>query len=84
MCNSFHEDRPPALVRLQDEHWKPLIEKTKQEYGVNIKVIEGLFGTGQPPSTKRILEAVIEDFDEWELAGTIMACLVRVFRLTFG
>lgn len=66
---SFHEDHPPALVRLQTQHWEPLIARIEQEYGIQINIIKSLFGAGQPAATKRILGAVIEDFDEWELAG---------------
>ncbi|KAG9051111.1 hypothetical protein FS837_011957 [Tulasnella sp. UAMH 9824] len=65
----FHEEHPPALVRLQAKHWEPLIQRIEKDYGVKINIIKSLFGAGQPPATKRILAAVIEDFDEWELAA---------------
>ncbi|KAG8954763.1 ATP synthase complex assembly protein atp12 [Tulasnella sp. 424] len=65
----FHEEHPPALVRLQAQHWEPLIERIEKEYGVKVNIIKTLFGAGQPPATRRILAAVIEDFDEWELAA---------------
>ncbi|KAG9016287.1 ATP synthase complex assembly protein atp12, partial [Tulasnella sp. 427] len=61
--------QPPALVRLQEKHWEPLIQRIEKDYGVKINIIKTLFGAGQPPATKRILAAVIEDFDEWELAA---------------
>lgn len=69
-CASFHEEHPPALVRLQAKHWEPLIERIEKDYGVKVNIIKSLFGAGQPQATKRILAAVIEDFDEWELAGS--------------
>ncbi|KIO22726.1 hypothetical protein M407DRAFT_78903, partial [Tulasnella calospora MUT 4182] len=65
----FHEEHPPALVRLQAKHWEPLIQRIEKDYGVKINIIKSLFGAGQPPATKRILATVIEDFDEWELAA---------------
>ncbi|KAG8962674.1 ATP synthase complex assembly protein atp12 [Tulasnella sp. 419] len=65
----YHEDSPKALVRLQKEHWDPLLEWAQKEFGVKINVIDSLFGEGQPAPTRRILEAVIECFDEWELAA---------------
>jgi len=65
----FHEDRPPALVRLQEEHWNPLLDKMRTTYGVKIEIIQSIFSSGQPQETKRLFRSVVAEFDEWKLAA---------------
>lgn len=67
--NSFHQDSPASLVTLQETHWYPLIAWLQNEYGVEVKVFDSLLGAGQSDNLKERLKAVLEGFDEWQLAG---------------
>jgi len=65
----FHQDRPPALVRLQQEHWDTLRERLQKDHGVQIRIHRSLFSGGQDASTKNSLLDVVSQFDPWHLAA---------------
>jgi len=67
--DSFQEDHPKALVRLQAEYWDPILDWTRKEFGVEIKILGSLFDSGQPPETRKRLAQAIQEMDHWELAG---------------
>ena len=66
---SFHEDMPSALVRLQDLHWKPLLDWVQKDLNIEVKVHTSLLGTDQPAETKTRIAETLKSFDEWQLAG---------------
>lgn len=70
---SFHETEPRALVALQDAHWKPLLSWTRDELAVEIIVFESLLGAVQPQATKDVLNNILMDFDEWQMAGELIS-----------
>jgi len=65
----FHEEHPATLVRLQEEHWMPLIAWATTTFDVEIRVFHELLGTSQPVEALRALEKAIEDYDPWKLAA---------------
>ncbi|KAG9008600.1 ATP synthase complex assembly protein atp12 [Tulasnella sp. JGI-2019a] len=65
----FHEDKPPALVRLQAKHWDPILESLRKEFNVDIKVHKDLFASGQDKKTEAALLDRISAFDQWQLAA---------------
>ncbi|PAV24318.1 ATP12-domain-containing [Pyrrhoderma noxium] len=65
----FHEDKPSALVRLQDLHWKPLLDWVQKDLNIEVKVHTSLLGTDQPAETKARLAETLKSFDEWQLAA---------------
>lgn len=66
---SFPADHPPALVRLQKEHWDPLISWMKDKFGVDLVVSHGISPAIQTPETLVKLRSVVEKFNIWELAA---------------
>jgi ATP synthase mitochondrial F1 complex assembly factor 2 len=75
---SFHEDFPDPLVRLQNEHWIPLIDWIKGEFGVEITTFKGVLFGSQPAASKEKFDKVMSKLDAWEMAGTSILCIKRV------
>ena len=67
---SFHQDDPPPLVRLQDEHWIPLLDWARSEFNVEIKTFDSVLFYAQPKETKQKFDEVMSKFDPWQMAGT--------------
>ncbi|KAG8861242.1 ATP synthase complex assembly protein atp12 [Tulasnella sp. 330] len=65
----FHQDKPPALVRLQEKHWDPILESLQKALGVDIKIHKALFASGQNKNTTAALLDRISTFDQWQLAA---------------
>lgn len=68
--SSFHEEEPEQLVRLQNDHWKPLLDWARKDLGVDIKIHQSILGADQPAKTKDKLHAILSGLDEWQLAGS--------------
>jgi ATP synthase F1 complex assembly factor 2 len=66
---SFPSDKPEALVRLQKEHWDPLVSWMKDKYGVELVVSQGIAPAIQTPETFAKLKAVVDEMNIWELAA---------------
>lgn len=66
---SFHEEFPPQLVKLQDAHWKPLIEWVSTTFDVEVKIYDGILGTKQSDATIAKLGQVVAKYDQFKLAG---------------
>lgn len=65
----FHEDFPEILVKLQDEHWKPILKWIEKQYDVELKVTDGIFQVEQPNRTKDTLRKLVDGMDALELAA---------------
>ncbi|KAF8610161.1 ATP12-domain-containing protein [Ceratobasidium sp. AG-I] len=65
----FQESHPPALVKLQDLHWAPLLDWARETYSAEINVFDSILGNTQPPETKAIFAAEIDNLDQWEMAA---------------
>ncbi|EJU05482.1 ATP12-domain-containing protein [Dacryopinax primogenitus] len=65
----FHEHHHPSLVRLQDAHWKPIIDWAQEKFGVEIRIFTDLMGNVQPPETRKALGDWIAKYDAWQLAA---------------
>jgi ATP synthase F1 complex assembly factor 2 len=65
----FHEDFPEILVKLQDEHWKPILKWIEKQYDVELKVTDGIFQVEQPHRTKDTLRKLVDGMDALELAA---------------
>lgn len=81
-CDSFHEEFPQRLVKLQDAHWKPLIEWVEKTYDVKINLYEGILNTRQPDATILKLGSVVSDYDAYKLAGSSFPLMNVRFVLT--
>ncbi|KAI0048535.1 ATP12-domain-containing protein [Auriscalpium vulgare] len=65
----FFQDYPDPLVRLQQEHWEPLIGWVREEFDVELHTSESVMFRTQPEETKAKLDAVLKDFDQWQMAA---------------
>jgi ATP synthase mitochondrial F1 complex assembly factor 2 len=66
---SFQEEYPPQLVKLQKEHWDPLLDWVRSEYKVDIRTFDSVLVNSQPEETRETFQAVLRDMDQWTLAG---------------
>lgn len=57
------------LVKLQKEHWDPLISWVSETFGVSVHPITSLLGSSQPTATTSALRAHISSYDALELAA---------------
>lgn len=73
---SFHEEFPPQLVKLQEAHWKPLIDWVSTTFDVEIKIYEGILGTKQSEATIKKLGEIVQGYDQFKLAGSLWSFLV--------
>lgn len=71
----FHEEFPTHLVKLQDEHWKPLIDWASTTFDVEVKTYEGILNTKQPEKTILKLGSIVGDYDQFKLAAFERAVL---------
>lgn len=66
---SFQHDDPESLVKLQKEHWDPLLEWARGTFDVEIHVHRSVLFHSQPERTRRTLGNVLAQMDPWEMAG---------------
>jgi ATP synthase mitochondrial F1 complex assembly factor 2 len=68
---SFHQDYPEPLVRLQNEHWNPLITWARDTFDIEILTSDSVLFSAQPEATKKKLNNVLRNFDPWQMAGCV-------------
>jgi ATP synthase F1 complex assembly factor 2 len=66
---SFHQDYPEPLVRLQDDHWNPLLTWARDTFDVELLTSGSVLFSAQPAATKRKFDKVLQGFDPWQMAG---------------
>ncbi|KAI7907329.1 uncharacterized protein BX663DRAFT_529042 [Cokeromyces recurvatus] len=65
----YFENSPESLTKLQDAHWKPIIEWVEKRFDVKINTTTDIFALCQPKETKTKLRASVEAMDPLELAA---------------
>jgi len=70
-CISFHQEYPDALVRLQKDHWNPLLTWARDTFDIELLTSNSLLLNAQPEATKRKLDKVLQGFDPWQMAGCV-------------
>jgi len=73
---SFHQDYPEPLVRLQDDHWNPLLTWVRDTFDVELLTSDSVLFSAQPAATKRKFDKVLQGFDPWQLAGGVLLLTV--------
>lgn len=68
---SFLQNKPAALVKLQDTHWKPILQWARSTFGVEISTSDSFILSPHPPETVRVLDDVMSKFDHWQMAGRL-------------
>lgn len=65
----FLQNKPAALVKLQDTHWKPILQWARSTFGVEISTSDSFILSPHPPETVRVLDDVMSKFDHWQMAA---------------
>jgi len=65
----FHQEYPESLVRLQKEHWDPLLTWARDTFDIELLTSDTLLLNAQPEATKRKLDKVLQGFDPWQMAA---------------
>ncbi|KAH9999123.1 ATP12-domain-containing protein [Russula vinacea] len=60
---------PESLVRLQNEHWDPLLNWARDTFDIELLTSDSLSLNVQPEATKRKLDDVLQGFDPWKMAA---------------
>ena len=71
----FHASEPASLVSSQKQHWEPLLAWVRETFNVEVSVTTGFSVPRQPAETLATLCKVLEQMDEWEMAGTFCQAL---------
>lgn len=58
-------------MKLQEEHWKPILDWAKETFGVDIVVSNSLVVPSQSPETMKKFQDILAEFSPWEMAGTL-------------
>jgi ATP synthase mitochondrial F1 complex assembly factor 2 len=56
-------------VKLQEKHWDPILHWARVTFDVKIYTSDSILLSPQPDDTKHKLDAVLAEFDHWEMAG---------------
>ncbi|KAG9318872.1 hypothetical protein JVU11DRAFT_979 [Chiua virens] len=65
----FHHDDPEPLVKLQREHWDPLLQWARSTFEIEIHVHRSVLFHSQPERTRQVLNSVLTRMDPWEMAA---------------
>ncbi|KAI9056872.1 ATP12-domain-containing protein [Trametes sanguinea] len=65
----YHADEPAGLVRLQEAHWKPIIDWAQETFEVEIKVSDSLVVPPQSPETMKKFKRILTTLTPAELAA---------------
>jgi ATP synthase F1 complex assembly factor 2 len=68
---SFHQNYPEPLVRLQDEHWKPLLTWARDTFDLELLSSDSVLFSVQPVATRKKLDKVLQGLDPWQMAGCV-------------
>lgn len=63
------ENKTPALTKLQDAHWKPLIDWVNQTFNTQVAVAAGQLFNRQPKEVADALSSAVQRYDAFHLAG---------------
>ncbi|KAJ3987103.1 hypothetical protein F5890DRAFT_1578178 [Lentinula detonsa] len=65
----FYQDYPPPLVSQQEAHWDPLFSWVEETSGATLEKFTSILSNSQSQDCKKKLSAVINDFNQWEMAA---------------
>ena len=65
----YQQDFPESIVKAQKEHWDPILKWVKNEYGLDIKVSQGINYVQQDDDVKQRLHDIVSSMTDIELSG---------------
>ena len=69
--SSFFENEPHQLVKLQNDHWKPLIEYVENKYDIKVNIFEDVIFSSQPKESRQKLLNEVLTYNQFKLAGKV-------------
>lgn len=72
----FQEDQPDALVKLQHQHWDPLLAHINHKFNLDIKPFTGLLGNDHDPRTLDTFRTLLSQLDSFNLAAFERSVLI--------
>lgn len=66
---SFHQKEPAALAKLQDQHWRPILDWAQSTYDIEVSTTDSFLLDPHPVETYEKLDELLSGFDSWEMAG---------------
>jgi chaperone required for assembly of F1-ATPase len=73
---SFHQNYPDPLVRLQNEHWNPLLKWARDDFDIELVTSDSVLFSAQPEATKKKLDKVLQSLDMWQMAGCVLFTVI--------
>ena len=77
---SFHQDYPDHLVRLQDDHWNPLLTWARDTFNIELCTSQSVLFGAQPDASKEIIDEALQKFDSWQMAGCVSFTLISLMQ----
>lgn len=65
----YQQNFPESIVKAQEKHWAPILDWVKEEYGLDIKVSQGITYVQQDEATKNKLREIVGSMSDIELSG---------------
>lgn len=65
----YHQNEPPALVKLQETHWKPILNWARTFFDVEISTSDSFILSPHPQRTMQKFDEVLSKFDHWQMAA---------------
>ena len=65
----YQQDFPDSIVVAQEKHWDPILKWVKEEYGLDIKVSQGISYVQQDEEVKAKLREIVNNMTDIELSG---------------
>lgn len=63
-------------MQAQEKHWTPILNWVREEYGLDIKVSQGITFVQQDEATKNRLREIVSSMSDIELSGKIFFSFV--------
>ncbi|KAF9316209.1 ATP synthase complex assembly protein atp12 [Podila horticola] len=71
----YQQDFPASIVAAQEKHWTPILNWVREEYGLDIKVSQGITYVQQDEATKNKLREIVGSMSDIELSAFERATL---------
>lgn len=65
----FQEEQPESLVKLQKQHWDPLLHHVNETYATQLRPFQGLLGNAHPEGTLETFKRHLQRLDRFDLAA---------------
>lgn len=64
----------------QEKHWTPILNWVREEYGLDIKVSQGITYVQQDEATKNKLREIVGSMSDIELSGKILGIFICCYH----